>query len=61
MLVGAFLLAPITSSREAPVLGGAFRDWVDSVPWEGLLPQGLLLVAEDTICFPLLLSVPAIL
>ncbi len=54
-------MAPITSLREALVLGGAFRDWVDSVSWEGLLPQGLLLMVEDTICFPLLLGVPAIL
>jgi hypothetical protein len=58
---GGFLSAPITSLREALVLGGAFRDWVDSVSWEGLLSRGLLLVVEDTICFPLLLGIPAIL
>ncbi len=90
MLGGGFLLAPITSSPEALVLGGAFLvlcsnsaidlslvprgvwrhledgvcvgDWVDSVSWEGLLPRGLFLVVEeDTICFPLLLGIPAIL
>jgi hypothetical protein len=35
-----------------------------SIPrsWEGLLPRGLFLVVEeDTICFPLLLGIPAIL
>ncbi len=61
MFGGGFLLAPITSSREALVLGGAFHDWVDSVSWEGLLPRGLLLVVEDTFWFPLLLGIPVIL
>jgi hypothetical protein len=61
VLGGGFLLAPITLLREALVSGGAFRDWVDSVSWERLLPWGLLLVVEDTICFPHLLGIPAIL
>ncbi len=71
MLGGGFLLAPITSSPEALVLGGAFLVLCSdsamdqsSIPrsWEGLLPWGLFLVVEeDTICFPLLLGVPAIL
>jgi hypothetical protein len=56
---------------EALVLGGAFLVLCSdsamdqsSIPrsWEGLLPRGLFLVVEeDTICFPLLLGVPAIL
>ena len=71
MLGGGFLLAPITSSPEALVLGGAFLVLCSDsamdrslIPrsWEGLLPRGLFLVVEeDTICFPLLLGVPAIL
>ncbi len=71
MLGGGFLLAPITSSPEALVSGGAFLVLCSDsamdqslIPrsWEGLLPQGLfLLVEEDTICFPLILRVPAIL
>jgi hypothetical protein len=69
--MGGFLLAPITSSPEALVLGGAFLvlcsdSAIDQslIPrsWEGLLPRGLFLVVEDnTICFPLLLGIPAIL
>jgi hypothetical protein len=43
---GGFLLAPITLLSEALALGGAFL---------------VLVVEEDTICFPLLLGVPAIL
>ncbi len=71
MLGGGFLLALITSLPEALVSGGAFlvlcsNSAMDqsSIPrsWEGLLPRGLFLVVEeDTICFPLLLGVPAIL
>ncbi len=37
-------------------------DWVDSVSWKLLVPWGLFLVVEeDTICFPLLFGIPAIL
>ncbi len=37
-------------------------DWVDSVSWKPLVPWKLsIVVEEDTICFPLLLGVPAIL
>ncbi len=37
-------------------------DWVDLVSWKPLVPWGLFLVVEeDTICFPLLFGVPAIL
>ncbi len=38
------------------------HDWVGSVSWKPYVPWGLFLVMEeDTICFPLLFSVPAIL
>ncbi len=37
-------------------------DWVDSVSWKPLVPWGLFpVVEEDTICFPLLFGIPAIL
>ncbi len=71
MLGGGFLLAPITSLPEALVSGGAFLVLCSDsamdqslIPrsWEGLLPWGLFLVVEeDTICFPLLLGILAIL
>ena len=71
VLGGGFLLAPITSLPEALVSGGALlvlcsNSAIDRslIPRsrEGRLPRGLFLVVEeDTICFPLLLGIPAIL
>jgi hypothetical protein len=42
--------------------GVCVGDWVDSVSWKPLVPWGLFLVVEeDTIYFPLLFGIPAIL